>query len=205
MRTNIAMAKRSTQYGLLLKRELLSIVRDSRTLMLRLMLVIGFAAVTAGVYNNVDRDFQQRKNCFVMMALIPMFTGMVSLLVVFPQQKMLFLREYSSNTYETLAWVFSFMIVELPREMLHMLLFCCITYFICGFDGAFWEYWVTLFLAVYAGGSFGQLIGVVCDTTDQAAQMVPAALIPLLMFGDAIVGISSLPEPVQVLKAADSL
>ena len=67
--------KQPLQYGLLLKREMQSILRDSRTMLLRLMLVVGFALVTGGVYLSVPEDFDQRRNCFVMMAMIPIFTG----------------------------------------------------------------------------------------------------------------------------------
>jgi len=76
---------------------------------------------------------------------------------------------------------------------------------VCSLDGAFEQYFVTLCLAVYAGGSFGMLIGVICDTTDQAAQMVPAAIIPVLMFADCIVGLNSLPEAAAKLYRIDPM
>merc|ERR1711971_948987 len=97
------------------------------------------------------------------------------------------------------------MLVEIPRELLHMALFTPLVCLLCDLDGNLVFYWLTLFLATYAGGTFGMLIGVVSKTTNDAAQLVPAAMIPLLVFSDGMVSVKSLPAIVQWMAFVDPL
>merc|ERR1719229_437875 len=112
------MAPKKRQFGLLFQRELRASWRDSRTSIIRLVQSMGFALITALIWGpNIPLEYTRRHNSFTMLALTVMFCGLVSMLVVFPTQKLLFLREISSNTYSPLTWVSSFMMVELPREV----------------------------------------------------------------------------------------
>merc|ERR1712228_91686 len=91
--------------------------------------------------------------------------------------------------------------MEIPREIMHMLLFTLIAYNMIDLNGSFEEYLLTLMLSVFAGGSFGYCLGSICKTTVDAAQMVPGVFIPLLMFSDSAIPLYTYPD--SVLWLAD--
>lgn len=188
-----------------MKPELQALYRDRRVTFVRLIQVLFFALASGMIYFQIKDSFAAKSRAFFLLTIIPLLFGMVSLLVVFPQQKVLFQREYNSNTYSTLMFTLSFILIEIPREIIHMLIFCAIAYSTIGLDGPWLYYWINLFLCSFSGGTFGMLFGTICNSSSEAAQMVPASLIPLLMFSDGIVPIDSLPVFVSWLANVDPM
>merc|ERR1740123_2370802 len=74
-----------------------------------------------------------------------------------------------------------------------------------GLDGDFTEFFITLFLCSFAGGTFGLFFGTITRTTVEAAQTVPAAFLPLLIFSDALFELDTLPNFVYALAYVDPL
>jgi len=97
------------------------------------------------------------------------------------------------------------MMVELPREAFTVALYTAIVYYIIGYDGSFLAYWITLFLGVYVGGSYGMFIGCLSDTTQEAAQLCPGIMIPQLIWADALNPVAAMPALVKWIAQIDSL
>jgi len=206
IRDNTKSAALCLQYQLLLKREIQSVFRDRRLALIRLLQVVFFALACGFIFYQIADDFAQKLQCMFLLCLIAIMFGMVSLLTAYPAQKQLFQRENTSDSYSTLAWALSFMIIEIPRELLvHMLLFTLIIYWLIGLDGDFVAFWMNFFLCSVTGGSFGILFGTMARSTAEAAQMMPAALVPLLMFSGAIVEIRKLPLVLQWFAYMDPM
>ena len=205
VRSNIDKAPVLVQYQLLLKREVQRLWRDARVTIIRLIQVICFAMVSGFIFYEIKDSFGKKQTCFVFISMIPLIFGIVSLLTAFPQQKLLFIREHNSRAYNASVWALCLMLIEIPKEMVYMLLFTLIAYSLIGLDGDFGKYVFIFFLSSFAGGSFGILFGSISKTAIEAAQLVPAALIPLLMFADGIVELQALPEAVQWIAGIDPL
>jgi len=205
LHSNIDSAPLYLQYALLLKREWQGLYRDVRVTVIRLVQVVFFAVVCGAIYFDIADSFGTKIRSFLMLTIIPLLFGIVSLLTAFPAQKLLFIRENNSGTYGATPWSLSFMLIEIPREVVHMIIFTAIAYKMIGLDGDFVEYTVTFFLTSFSGGSFGILFGTLSKTAEQAAQTVPAALIPLLIFSDGMVNLNNLPESIRWLASIDPL
>eukprot|EP01083_Nonionella_stella_P037505 102255_1 len=202
---NLNNAPRIQQMRLLLNREFQALYRDKKVSLVRLGQVLFFALITGTIYFDIRDSYSKKSAAFFLLSIIPILFGMVSLLVVFPKQKVLFQREYNSNTYSMFIFALSFILIEIPREIIHMLIFNVITYFLINLDGDFYDYWINLFLCSFSGGSFGMLFGVICATPAESAQMVPAALIPILMFSDGWIPVKGLPEIIRWIAALDPM
>ena len=61
-------------------------------------------------------------------------------------------------------------------------------------DGNIALYWITFFLLSFSGGSFGILFGTIARTSTEAALMLPAALIPILIFSDSLIALETIPN-----------
>merc|ERR1712212_170644 len=107
----------------------------------------------------------KRSTCHFLMCTIALLFGMVSLLTVFPKQKLLFQREYSSKAYSVTTWAVCHILLELPRQAIFMVFFLIIALPMIALDGNPVSYFFTLFLSTIAGGSFGYFFGTITKTT----------------------------------------
>ena len=104
--------------------------------------------------------------------------GLVSMVSVFSSKKLLFQREFWSGTYGILPWALSFMIVEVPQEMVHMITYAGIVLLMTKMDAVFYELWITCFLAVFSGGSFGVFLGAITRNPTEASLTIPGMYMP---------------------------
>jgi len=205
VRNNLHIAPLRLMFRLLLKRELQSLYRDVRLTLIRFAQVLVFGVTCGLIYFRIGPSYEVRIRCFFLLSFIPLLAGLVSVVPEFPKQKQLFERENNSRTYKVSVWASSLMLIEIPRELLHMLIFATIVYFMIDLDGNFMHYWIAFSLAALSGGSCGILLGVFARTTNEAAQYVPVALIPLLLFCDALIAIKTMPAAVRWMASLDPL
>jgi len=192
------------EYKLLLVRELKGMIRDKRVTLIRLAQILFFGIVCGTLFFDlasfIDGDnpasyVTKTSTCHFLMCTIALLFGMVSLLTVFPKQKLLFQREYSSKAYSVTTWAVCHILLELPRQAIFIILFSVIAIPMTGMDGDLMAYFFTLFLSTIAGGSFGYFFGTITKTTVEAVQTVPLAFIPLLIFSDTFLRITDLGLP----------
>eukprot|EP01083_Nonionella_stella_P065282 170916_1 len=205
IRSNTRTPPRFVQFVLLSKREFKALLRNPRVSIVRFIQILFFALASGFCYFHIAYSFQERAHCFFLMILMPLLYAIVSLLTAFPSQKLLFEREYSSKTYNIVPWALSFMMIEIPREIVHMLLFTLIIYYMVGVDGDIFKYWLTFILTSLTGGSVGIIFGTVCKSTVEAAQAVPAALVPLIILSDAVISVDKLPVLFQYIVVVNPL
>merc|ERR1719206_1251943 len=175
------------EYKLLFIRESRGIIREPRVSLIRIAQILFFAIGCGSLYWEIDETFVARGTCHFLINTIALLYGMVALLTVFPKQKLLFEREYSSKAYSIVTWAVVQTLLEIPRRMFSMIVFTAIVLSMTQFEGDFGEYLFTLFLSTIAGGSFGYLFGSMTKTAVEAVQTVPIAFIPLLIFSDTFI------------------
>jgi hypothetical protein len=78
-----------------------------------------------------------------------------SSLVKIPSEMPIFLREYSSNMYGTVAYFIARLIVEIPLYVILAGVSMILPYFFVGLSGNFMMAWAINFLAVLCGSSLG--------------------------------------------------
>ena len=86
-------------------------------------------------------------------------TGLVSTIIVFPEQRLLFERERDGNMYYTTTWLLAKFLVNIPEQALFTLIYELIVYWMVGLDSEFYELYISLLLCIVCTGSFGMIIG----------------------------------------------
>ena len=74
--------------------------------------------------------------------------GLISTVIVFPEQRLLFEKERDNNMYYTTTYLLSKSLVQLPEQALFTLIYQLIVYWLIGLDSGFLELYLSLFLCI---------------------------------------------------------
>lgn len=105
--------------------------------------------------------------------------------IVFPKERVVFLKEEGSRLYGTFVFSLSRNIVELPFLIVIPLLWSCILYFMIGLAltaGQFFMFYFVLFLISLAGNSIGLLMGSAISEAKLISIFIPIFIMPLVLF-----------------------
>jgi len=154
------------QLSQLIRRELRSVARDRTTMTVRFclsgLLAILFGLVFQGVGRTIIEEEQQaifdlrwtglsdeevrhmrlRKlewhfNALVQVAMVAMFSASQPVILAFPLERAVFLREHTSGTYNVLPYYLSKMAVEVPLVLVQSLLTLGVCYLVMCLNGDF--------------------------------------------------------------------
>eukprot|EP00732_Lithocolla_globosa_P002455 Lithocolla_globosa_v1_NODE_1615_length_2446_cov_108.467169.p1 type:complete len:653 gc:universal NODE_1615_length_2446_cov_108.467169:1985-27(-) len=145
-------------------------------------------------YNQIS--VQDRMGALFCSALVQILTAQISVVLTFPAERILLLREQNNNMYGVLTYYLSKDLSQLPFDILYSSLFSVIIYFLAGFKletSAFFFFLLTMLLANLAGASTGLLTGVIAPTPEAAVALTPVLLLPFILLGGFFVATESLP------------
>jgi hypothetical protein len=132
----------------LFKREIKHFVRNTHTLKTRtVMTVVISLAIGCLFYQVADDDFSDFINAqttfgALLMALTAnIFSTALPSLVSFPDERPVFLREYSTNHYSVVSYFASRLSIELAVNAVQVTVSTVITYFMVGFQLDYWILW----------------------------------------------------------------
>ena len=178
-----------TQLGWLLHRESKRNVRDVPALIGRfgitLFLNLLFGAIFYGAGSKDDANPQNANDHFgalVMVTISAMFGGAQPALLAFPVERPIFLREFSSGTYDSLPYFCSKVCVELPLSFAQTTVQWVAVYWLIGFQGSFILLLVTSFALASAATSVAICIGCITPDVKQAIEAVPLLFVPQMLF-----------------------
>jgi len=177
------------QTGLLLLREIRNIkrnthalkVRTGMTVMISLLISIIFykvATTSRANFINVQSTF----GSLLMALLANIFSTVLPSLVTFPEERPVFVREYSTNHYSVAAYFASRFAMELLVTAVQVSLSSLLTYFMVGFQAPFGYFWADLYLLAMTSTALGVLVG--CSVTDPhlAFEFMPLIFMPQILF-----------------------
>lgn len=133
---------------------------------------------------------------FVIMVLS--FLAIQSVILIFPDERPVFLREANSGMYKVTAYFFAKITSELPFGILIPGLLSAVIYHACGFNTELWYK-----LPVFAGlnvlvynASAGLSLIVGCTVADKqlAVAMTPVLVIPMMLFAGFFVSNDKIPD-----------
>jgi len=127
-------------------------------------------------------------------------TGLISTIIVFPEQRLLFERERDGNMYYTTTWLLAKFLIGIPEQAIFTLIYLLIVYWMVGFDSAFYSIYISLLLCVISTGSFGMIIGCFAKTAGEAMQLMPMAFIPFLLFTNFLVSLEQIPAWIRWMQ-----
>ncbi|CAJ1393309.1 unnamed protein product [Effrenium voratum] len=206
----------------LAKRELRAVVRDRTTLAVRVTLSVVLTFLFGLVFQGVGRTILETKdqnifdqmwtgltyaevtalrkrklewhfNALVQVALVAMFSACQPVILTFPLERPVFLREYSSGTYSVLPYYLSKMVVEVPLVFVQSLMTLGLCYVVMSLNGNFWALLWTIVLLSVCSVSVALAISCAVRQPRETGAVGPLVFVPQMLFSGVFIPVSHMP------------
>jgi ABC-type multidrug transport system permease subunit len=191
-----------TQIRMLFQREMVHLVRDWTVPFMRIFLVsflgafIGLIFFKVGTANQrIKINLHSQFGATIVVLVASMMTAVQMSLFTFPEERPVFLREYSTKHYSVLSYFVSHLATEAFITAVQTLLLVTIIYYLVDFQGT----WVVFFLSAYglAMATTAQAIFGSClagGDTKLAMQLMPLLFAPQMLFAGFFVAPGLMPK-----------
>jgi len=157
-------------------------------------ILFGLVFLNAGNRDDSNpTNFNTHFGALVMVTISSMFGPSQAVMLAFPFERPMFMREYATGTYGALAYFISKAAFELPMTMLQIIAQYIIVYYMIGFQGS----WISMMVVAWALGvtssSVAVLIGCLVEDVKQATELAPLLFIPQILFAGFFVRLSQIP------------
>lgn len=177
-----------TQIGMLYKREVTHLTRNKGALAARFGLTTFLALLTGIIFldvgeqdSNDPKNLQSQFGALVMVLMMSMFGTAQPALLAFPEERPVFLREYSTNHYSVLPYFLSRLTMELVVTAVQVLVQCVITYFMIGFQSNFLLFYVTPYGLAMASTAMAVMLGCAVEDPKLGQEMLPLLFVPQMV------------------------
>lgn len=144
----------------------------------------------AAAIQNVNSSFGAQVICLVMSIM----GAALPTLLVFPQERPVFIREYSTDHYSTLAYFVSRFAIEAFTTAIQMLITALLTYYLIGFQSGFvWQFLVLYALAM-SSTALAVLLGSAVEDPKLATEFLPLLFVPQFLFAGFFVNPDLIPS-----------
>jgi len=191
----------ATQTNMLFLRELRNLRRDTASVGIRfgitIFLNVLFGVIFKDVGRNSNDDYVNSAGHFgalVMVQLSAMFGTAQPALFAIPEERPIFLREYSTDHYSAGAYFISKFTVEAFITFLQILVQNLINYFLIGFTASFLLYTAIIYALSMASTAVAVLLGCSVSDAKMAQELLPLLFVPQMLFAGFFVAIELLPS-----------
>lgn len=191
----------STQLRLLFGREIKKLLRDKGSIVVRLSSSAVFGILFGLVFLDVGKskylyypEVMASFGAIANLLISTMFSVAQSSLMEFPQDRPVFLREYSTNHYAILPYFFAKFSLECFTVLLTILMQQIPAFFLFGLQMNFFYFLGLNFMLAIASTSIGIFIGSCVEDPTVAAELMPALIVPQLLFSGFFIQIDLIPE-----------
>ena len=118
-----------------MKRNFVHMARLPGTSYIKFIVVIATALMTIIIFNKLGTDLksiQNRNGALFFITMTIAFNSIQNIILIFPDERPVFLREVNNNMYSVTAYFFGKVIAELPASILTPVIFGAIVYFAIG-------------------------------------------------------------------------
>jgi hypothetical protein len=177
------------QVQLLFGREINNLKRDVTALGARFGLTIFLSVLIGTIFLDVaSSDLSVRTNlnssfgALIMVMLMSMFGTAQPALLAFPEERPVFLREYSTNHYSVVAYFCSRLTMEAFITAVQILVMTVITYFMISFQMEFRFFFLTVYSLAMASTALAVLLGCSVEDPKLGQEMLPILFVPQMLF-----------------------
>lgn len=174
-----------TQFAMLMQREKISFVKNPLPLLISVF-ITGFLALIFGAIfwqiGAADRSLpgvvQGQLGALINVNIATMMGQAQGALVVFAQERPLFLREYSTKHYSILPYFVSHLASELVKGFLIVLAQALIAYFMIGFQQSFFQFLGITFALAVTSTAVAVLLGSFFTDAESANALFTLVVVP---------------------------
>jgi ABC-type multidrug transport system permease subunit len=188
------------EFSILTRRSVTAASRDPVLVKARFGQTIVIALIASLMYLRLDKDQASVQNiagALFFLLINQSFTGAFGVLQTFPDERVIFQREYEAGSYGIVSYYISRILADLPGQLLFPTLFVAITYWSIGFgDDAdkFGAFLGIILLASNSAFSLGYFISALVPNVGVALAVGPVVLLPFLLTGGLFQRDSSIPD-----------
>jgi ABC-type multidrug transport system permease subunit len=184
--------------GSIIKRDFLNTARNPMIVRARIVMCIILGLFTGGVYWKIGQnyvspndpnvrtpDFMTVSGLLFYMSMSMFMSSLSPVSIVFPKERLVFLKEEGARLYSTWMFYLSRTIVELPFLILIPMLFAVIIYWMIGLAdtaGQFFMFYLISFFVSFAGNSMGLLLGCAIPDAKLISVLTPVFILPFVLF-----------------------
>lgn len=142
-------------------------------------------AIFYQVAKNDYRDYvnaQSTLGAVLVSLLANVFSTAVPTMVAFPEERPVFLREYSTNHYSVPAYFVARLAMEMFVTGCQALVSSLLTYFLMGFSAPFGVFWSSCYTLAMTSTALGVLIGCSAKDPGVALEFLPLVFTPQIIF-----------------------
>ena len=114
-------------------------------------------------------------------------------LLVFPQERPVFLREYSTDHYSTLAYFLSRFVIEAFTTAIQMLVVALLSYYLIGFQSGLGWHFLVLYALAMSSTALAVLLGSAVEDPKLATEFLPLLFVPQFLFAGFFVNPELIP------------
>lgn len=126
------------------------------------------------------------------------FNAIQNVILIFPDERPVFLREANNNMYSVSAYFWAKIISEFPSSLLTPALFGSIVYYAIGLNTAVWDkfplFLLIVFLIYNASSGYALIIGTCFSDKQLAVTLTPVLIIPFMLFAGFFVTQNNIPS-----------
>jgi ABC-type multidrug transport system ATPase subunit/ABC-type multidrug transport system permease subunit len=187
------------QFVALGQREFQNVIRDKASLGARfgsavvLNLIFALIFFRVGDTGENDYDMMSHFGAVMFAAISAMFGSAQPIILLFPSERPLFVREYATGTYSAVAYFWSKLVMELPLSLTTALITFLTCYWLEALHGNFILHVITMWLLGLAAASVALLAGCVASSAKQAVEATPAIFVPQILFAGFFIKTTQIP------------
>jgi len=190
-----------TQVHLLYTREIKNITRDKASIGARFGLTIFLSVLIGIIFLDVgDTDKSESQNlqshfgALIMVVLMSMFGTAQPALLAFPEERPVFLREYSTNHYSVVAYFMSRLSIEASLTAVQVLIQLLIDYYLISMKAPFGILYIAVYALAMSSTALAVLLGCAVEDPKLGQEMLPILFVPQMLFA----GFFVVPELIPV-------
>lgn len=191
-----------TQVNLLFKRELVHMYRYPLPSYARfgltafLSILIGTIFFKVGEADSTDTfNLQSQFGAMMILLLLALLGTAQPALLFFPEERPVFLREYSTDHYSVMSYFISRLVIEAVNTAIQVFIMVILIYYLVSFRGSFIIYFSTTYALAMSGTALAVMLGVLSEGNSKVAQqLLPLIFIPQLLFAGFFVSPDLIPK-----------
>jgi ABC-type multidrug transport system permease subunit len=125
--------------------------------------------------------------------MISMFATALPTLIMFPDERPVFLREYSTNHYNVVSYFLSRLGLETFLTAVQILLVSILTYFMIDFQLSFGWHFIILYSLAMTSTALAMVLGSTVEDPKLAAEMLPICLVPQILLSGFFIATELIP------------
>jgi len=142
-------------------------------------------------------DFQAHLGSLLSLSIATMMGAAQPVLLTFPSERPVFLREYAANQYGAVSYFVAKTLVELPVIMVSAFLQFLISYPMMGLQGNFLLLVVVSWLLAVTSSGLALLVGCGVSSVEKAMQLGPLTMLPQMLFSGLFVPVNKIPKSLR--------